>query len=87
MYMKRVYTRSAVYCKLFLLKRVGMDNWQTEIVAEGDDGYYAGDGRTYTGGLSHLVFDSNNTPHIIFSDIASAHWGENAVIRVTRPSS
>jgi hypothetical protein len=74
MYVKRVYTHSAQYCKLFLLKRLGAQNWQSEIVVDRDDGYYGGDGRNYTGGLSHLVFDKNNTPHIIFSDIASTHY-------------
>ncbi|MFC2135687.1 T9SS type A sorting domain-containing protein [Bacteroidota bacterium] len=74
MYINRVMTYSAVYCKLYLLKRIGKDNWQKNIIAAGDDGYYGGDGRNYTGGLSHLVFDSNNIPHIIFSDIASTHW-------------
>jgi hypothetical protein len=74
MYVKRVYTYSAQYCKLLLLKRLGSNNWHTDIIAEHDDGYYGGDGRNYTGGLSHLVFDSDNTPHIIFSDIASTHW-------------
>ena len=77
MYVHRVYTRSVLYCRLYLLKRLGYGNWQSEIVATTDDGYYASDGRTYTGGLSHLVFDTQNRPHIIFSDIASAHWGEN----------
>ena len=77
MYVHRVYTRSVVYCKLLLLKKLGYGIWQTEVIAGYDDGYYASDGRSYTGGLSHLVFDSDNTPHIIFSDIASAHWGEN----------
>jgi hypothetical protein len=75
MYVNRVFTRSAVYCKLFFLKRLGPDDWHSEIIAEHDDGYYASDGRDYTGALSHLVFDSGNTPHVIFSDIASAHWG------------
>lgn len=74
MYVNRVFTYSAVYCKLFLLKRLGADSWQSEVLAEYDDGYYGTDGRNYTGGLTHLVFDSHNTPHIIFSDIASSHW-------------
>ena len=74
MYVKRVYTYSAQYCKLFLLKRLGYQNWQTEIIAEHDDGYYGHDGRNYTGGLTHLVFDKSNKSHIIFSDIASTHY-------------
>ncbi|MFC2086133.1 T9SS type A sorting domain-containing protein [Bacteroidota bacterium] len=84
MYINRVYTYSAVYCKLYLLKRLGNNNWQKEIVAEHDDGYYGSDGRNYTGGLTHLVFDENNTPRIIFSDIASTHWPhpENQLLNI-----
>jgi len=74
-YINRVYTYSARYCKLYYLKRLGFNNWQQEIIADLDDGYYGNDGHDYTGGLSHLVFDAYNTPHIIFSDIASSHWG------------
>ena len=83
MYKKRVSTGSAVYCKLLLLKRVGSDNWSIEVVADSDDGYYGSDGRTYTGGLSHLVFDSCNRPHVIFSDVASAHWGIGGTNRLS----
>ncbi|MCP4704526.1 MAG: T9SS type A sorting domain-containing protein [candidate division Zixibacteria bacterium] len=74
MYINRVYTYSAVYCKLYYLERLGYNNWKRQIIADKDDGYYGGDGRKYTGGLTHLVFDSNNKPHIIFSDIASTHY-------------
>jgi hypothetical protein len=74
MYVKRVYTHSAQYCKLLLLKRLGYDNWRSEIVADHDDGYYGHDGRSYTGALSHLVFDKKNRPHIVFSDVASTHY-------------
>jgi hypothetical protein len=74
MYVDRVPTYSATYCHLLFLKREGYNVWTSEIIADYDDGYYGGDGRDYTGALSHLVFDSNNIPHIIFSDIASTHW-------------
>ena len=74
MYVNRVPTLSAVYCKLFLLERLGLNSWRSEVIADRDDGYYGGDGRRYTGGLSHLVFDGDDTPHIVFSDIASTHW-------------
>ncbi|MFC1564802.1 T9SS type A sorting domain-containing protein [candidate division KSB1 bacterium] len=57
-----------------MLKRLAENDWQKTVIADHDDGYHGGDGRQYTGGLSHLVFDKNNTPHIIFSDIASTHW-------------
>jgi len=73
-YIDVVHTGSATYCKLYLLKRLGDDNWQAELIADRDDGYYGHDGRKYTGGLTHLVFDEQNTPHIIFADIASSHW-------------
>jgi hypothetical protein len=76
MYVHRVYTRSAIYCRLLLLKRVGGE-WQQEVVADRDDGYYGNDGHDYTGGLTHLVFDRNNDPHIAFTDIASSHWRSN----------
>ena len=83
MYKKRVSTGSAVFCKLLLLKRLGDAEWHTEVVADHDDGYYASDGRNYTGGLSHLEFDTNNSPRIIFSDIASAHWGVGGTNRLS----
>ncbi|OGU57004.1 MAG: hypothetical protein A2V66_05410 [Ignavibacteria bacterium RBG_13_36_8] len=82
MYVKRVYTYSATYCRLLLLKRLGNNNWHSEIIADHDDGYYGGDGRNYTGALSHLVFDKNNTPHIIFSDIASTHWPGSQLLNI-----
>jgi hypothetical protein len=55
-------------------EKSGSGDWSSEIITESDDGYYGGDGRNYTGGLSHLVFDDSNTPHVVFSDIASTHW-------------
>lgn len=75
MYVHRVSTGSAVYCKLFYLQRLGTGYWHSSIIADSDDGYYGNDGRRYTGGLSHLIFDNENKPHLIFSDIASSHWG------------
>jgi hypothetical protein len=74
MYLARVPTHSATSSRLLLLERRGSGNWHSEVVADFDDGYYGGDGRGYTGGLSHLVFDSHNTAHIIFSDLAATHW-------------
>lgn len=71
-YVTRVTSGSAIYSKLLFVKR--SDNgWIQEIIADHDDGYYGTDGRNYTGSLSHLIFDKSNTPHIIFSDIASSH--------------
>jgi len=68
----RVQTGSAMNSKLVFASRKN-GKWESEIIATNDDGYYGGDGRDYTGGLTHLVFDKNNIPHIIFSDIASSH--------------
>jgi len=73
-YLNRVLTHSVMYSKLLLLKRLGPNSWNSEVVAQYDDGYYGGDGRDYTGALCHLVFGTDNTPHIIFSDIAATHW-------------
>ena len=83
MYKKRVVTGSAVYCRLLLLKRLDQNNWSVEVVAAYDDGYFGGDGRTFTGALSHLVSDIDNRPHIIFSDVASAHWGMGGTNRLS----
>ncbi len=74
MYLNRVMTRSAVYSRLLILKREGQGHWSSEVIAERDDGYYGHDGRRYTGALSHLVFDKNDNPHVVFSDVASSHW-------------
>lgn len=71
-YVSRVSTGSAMHSKLLFVKRSD-GGWIPEIMADHDDGYYGTDGRNYTGALSHLVFDKNNTPHMIFSDIASSH--------------
>jgi hypothetical protein len=73
-YVARVTTGSATRSTLYLLRRLGPGSWQSETVAERDDGYYGGDGRAHTGGLSHLVIDSQDKPRIVFSDLASTHW-------------
>lgn len=73
-YLKRVPTHSVTSCKLLLLKRIGYNEWDSEVIASQDDGYYGGDGRNFTGALCHLIFDSNNKPHIVFSDVAATHW-------------
>ena len=74
MYVDRVLTYSAMSCTLLLLRRDGINNWHRDTVATHSDGYYGSDGTDYTGALSHLIFDSNNTPHVIFSDVASTHY-------------
>lgn len=74
MYVNRVMTYSATYSSLYLLKRAAGGTWVYDIIVRYDDGYYGSDGRDYTAGLTHLVFDSGNTPHLVFSDIASSHW-------------
>lgn len=74
-YIKRVPTGSAMETKLLFFKRSINGEWSSEIIASMDDGYFGTDGNNYTGGLSQLVFDRNNNPHIIFTDIASSHNG------------
>jgi hypothetical protein len=73
MYVQRCPTFSAISTHLLFLKRIGTGNWSVDTVAESDDGYYGSDGRNYTGALSHLVFDEQDRPHIVFSDVASFH--------------
>ena len=73
-YINRVQTYSATYSKLLLLTRLERGNWRCEVIAGRDDGYYGGDGRSYTGALAPLVFDEGNRPRVVFSDIASTHW-------------
>jgi len=76
-YIVRVPTGSAMSANLLFVERESPNNWRSEIVATTDDGYYGSDGNDYTGALSDLVFDSENNPHIIFSDIASSHGPMN----------
>jgi hypothetical protein len=78
-YVARVKSRSISYARLQYSVRQDNGKWETTVVADKDDGYYGTDGRNYTGGLPHLKFDINNTPHIIFSDIASSHGPTNYV--------
>ena len=75
-YIARVPTGSARYSKLIYASRTD-GNWVNQIVAEYDDGYHGRDGRDYTGGLTHLVFDRSDNPHIAFTDIASSHGPSN----------
>ncbi len=76
-YIGRFSSGSATHAKLLFVYQISHGVWENETVATGDDGYYGSDGRDYTGGLTHLVFDKYNTPRIIFSDIASSHAGMN----------
>ncbi len=76
-YVARVPTGSAMNAKLWLHTRVSDNQWRSEMICESDDGYYGTDGRRYTGGLTHLQFDRQNNPHVIFTDIASSHAGMN----------
>ncbi len=78
-YVKRVTTGSAMSAKLYLSKRISNQEWSHELVCDADDGYYARDGRDYTGGLTNLFFDGNNNPLIAFTDIASTHDPRNCI--------
>jgi hypothetical protein len=64
-YVARVETKSVRYARLCYSVR--------------SDGYFGSDGRNYTGALTHLKFDLNNRPHIVFSDIASSHNPRNVL--------
>jgi hypothetical protein len=76
-YITRFPTGSAISAKLNLFTKTGNNQWVVQTICENDDGYYGTDGRDYTGGLTHLVFDKQNSPHVIFTDIASSHTGSN----------
>ncbi len=76
-YIARVGSGSAMFAKLLFVTRNTDGSWTSETVATTDDGYYGSDGRDYTGGLTHLVFDKYNCPNIVFTDIASSHAGLN----------
>ncbi len=76
-YIGRVGSGSAHSARLMFAKRTAPGTWDADTVATSDAGYYGSDGRDYTGALTHLVFDTNNVPHIAFADIASSHAGQN----------
>jgi hypothetical protein len=78
-YMARVPTHSVRFAQLRYSVRLAKEQWNTVVVADRDDGYSGGDGRNYTGALTHLHIDSANTPHIVFSDIASSHNPQNVL--------
>jgi hypothetical protein len=78
-YVARVETRSVRYADLCYSVRVGDGRWETTVVAREGDGYHGTDGRNYTGALPHLELDRDDTPHIVFSDIASSHNPQNVL--------
>ncbi len=78
-YIARVPTHSVRYAQLCYSVRVGEGLWETTVVADEGDGYFGTDGRHYTGALPHLELDRDDTPHIVFSDIASSHNPQNVL--------
>ncbi len=78
-YIARVPTHSVRYAQLCYSVRVGEGLWETTVVADEGDGYYGTDGHHYTGALPHLELDLDDTPHIVFSDIASSHDPQNVL--------
>ena len=78
-YVARVPTHSLRYAQLCYSVRVGEGLWETTVVADEGDGYYGTDGRQYTGALPHLELDLDDTPHIVFSDVASSHNPQNVL--------
>jgi hypothetical protein len=78
-YVARVQSRSVRYAQLCYSVRQDNGKWETQVVADKDDGYNGTDGKRYTGALPHLKIDSNNRPHIVFSDIASSHNPQNVL--------
>lgn len=72
-YISRVPAGSASSAKLLYLERNPEGIWHETTVCKKEDDYFGSDGKGYTGALTHLLFDSNDTPHIVFTDIASSH--------------
>jgi len=76
-YIDRLSTGSATHAELLYFSRLSDNNWTSDLVATDDDDYYGSDFGNYTGALTHLVIDENDTPHVLFSDIASSHGRSN----------
>ncbi|MBT3176685.1 MAG: hypothetical protein HOG03_17445 [Desulfobacula sp.] len=71
--MGHAVTGSVTYAKLRFITRSGPNTWNQVVVAETDDNYSGSDGNIYTGVNAQLVFDAQDQPHILFSDLASSH--------------
>jgi hypothetical protein len=71
----RVPTLSAANAEMRYSSRTPGGTWQEESIADTANDYHGNDGGHFTGAIPHLVFDSGNTPHLIYADIASSHYG------------
>ena len=71
--MGHAVTGSVTYARLRFITRLGLNNWNQVVVAETADNYIGNDGNNFTGVNAQLVFDAQNQPHILFSDLASSH--------------
>jgi|GEM_PF-720031 len=71
--MDHAITGSLTNSNLRYLSRNGKQGWNSTIIAESADSYVGSDGNKYTGVNTTLLFDEQNRPHILFSDIASSH--------------
>lgn len=80
-YVERVPAKSAQYAQL-VYAELTEGNWRRQVLVEEADGYKGFDGGRFTGALPHLRFDSQNLPHIVFSDIASSHVGNGSFLNV-----
>lgn len=70
----RVPTLSAQNSKMQYASRTAQGTWQEETIADTANNYYGNDHGHFTGAIPHLVFDSENHPHMVYADIASSHY-------------
>jgi len=71
--MGHAVTGSVTYARLRFISRSGPNSWNPVVVSETADNYVGNDGNKFTGVNARLVFDNQNRPHILFSDLASSH--------------
>jgi len=71
--MDHAITGSLINSNLRYLVRNGEAIWNSSTISEKADNYTGSDGNKFTGVNTTLLFDAQNQPHILFSDIASSH--------------
>ncbi|MCP4219342.1 MAG: hypothetical protein GY765_32205 [bacterium] len=76
-FVERVPTGSAEYAELRYTERLADGHWDGWILMKEADGYMGNDGGKYTGALPQVLVDGNGHVHIVYSDIASSHEGNN----------
>lgn len=71
----RVVSLSAANSKMRYSSRTDEGTWQEKTISDTANNFYGNDNGKFTGAIPHLVFDSDNHPHLLYADIASSHYG------------